>query len=61
MMGLIGTKLPRSKAMARGAFLGFMVSFAFYLSTGFTDVVSFLAGILYGVIIEYFAIKYDTE
>jgi len=31
----------------------------FYLSTGFTDVVSFLAGIVYGIIIEYIAFKYD--
>lgn len=61
MIGLIGTKLPRSKAMARGAFLGLMVSFAFYVSIGFADVVSFLAGILYGVIIEYVALKYGAE
>ena len=61
MLGLIGTKLPLSKAITRGAFLGLVVSFSFYISTGFTDIVSFLAGILYGMIIEYVAIKYDTE
>jgi hypothetical protein len=34
-----------------GAVLGLLVSLAFYLSTGMTDLVSFLAGIVYGVII----------
>ncbi|NCB41376.1 MAG: hypothetical protein EOM59_01950 [Clostridia bacterium] len=61
MIGLIGAKLPLSKAITRGAFLGLIVSFSFYISTGFTDIVSFLAGVLYGMIIEYVAIKYDTE
>lgn len=61
MIGLISLKLPMSKAVARGAFLGLIVSFSFYISTGFADIVSFLAGVLYGMIIEYVAIKYDTE
>lgn len=43
----------RSKALLRGAFLGLLVSFAFYSSTGFEDPVSFVAGILYGVILEW--------
>lgn len=42
----------RSKALLRGAFLGLIVSFAFYSSTGFHDHVSFIAGILYGSILE---------
>jgi len=42
----------RSKALLRGAFLGLVVSFAFYSSTGFQDHISFVAGILYGAIIE---------
>lgn len=61
MIGLAASKLPLSKALARGALLGLMVSFAFYVSIGFADVVSFLAGILYGVIIEYVALKYDSR
>lgn len=61
MIGLISSKLELSKAVARGALLGLIVSFSFYISTGFADAVSFLAGILYGMIIEYFAIKYGTE
>ena len=42
----------RNKALLRGAFLGLLVSFAFYSSTGFQDHVSFVAGILYGAILE---------
>ncbi|MBN2259848.1 MAG: hypothetical protein JW702_04860 [Clostridiales bacterium] len=42
----------RRKALLRGAFLGLLVSFAFYSSTGFQDHISFVAGILYGVILE---------
>lgn len=41
------------KLIIRGAILGLLVSFAFYATTGFSDVVSFLAGIVYGIIIEY--------
>ena len=42
----------RSKALLRGALLGLLVSFAFYSSTGFQDHISFVAGIVYGVILE---------
>ncbi|MBN2285034.1 MAG: hypothetical protein JXI43_01200 [Tissierellales bacterium] len=42
----------KSKALLRGALLGLMVSFAFYSSTGFSDPISFIAGIVYGVILE---------
>ncbi len=42
----------RSMALLRGAFLGLLVSFAFYSSTGFQDHISFVAGIVYGVILE---------
>lgn len=42
----------------KGAFLGFLVSLAFYLSTGMNDLVSFLAGIVYGVIIVWVAKKF---
>jgi len=42
----------RSKALLRGALLGLLVSFAFYSSTGFVDLISFVMGILYGVILE---------
>ena len=62
LMGLViglAVDLPQlSKALGRGAFLGLLVSFAFYSATGFTDPVSFFAGVLYGMIMEYMAYKY---
>jgi uncharacterized membrane protein len=51
-VGAPWAKTSRSKSLLRGAFLGLLVSFAFYSSTGFQDPVSFVAGILYGAILE---------
>ncbi len=45
-------KTNRNQALLRGAILGLMVSFAFYSATNFQDPVSFIAGIVYGVILE---------
>ena len=59
VIGLAGGNPGWPKIIGRGAFFGLVVSLTFYLSTGFTDVVSFLAGIVYGIIIEYIAFKYD--
>jgi uncharacterized membrane protein len=42
----------KSNALLRGALLGLLVSFAFYSATSFKDPVSFVAGIVYGVILE---------
>lgn len=42
----------------RGAILGLIVSLAIFLSTEFRDVPSFLAGIVYGLIIEHVAARY---
>ena len=58
---LIGltTMKPGLNGLIRGAYLGFIVSLAFYLSTGMNDLVSFLAGIVYGVIIVAVARKYE--
>jgi hypothetical protein len=44
--------------LARGAFMGLVISTAFFLSTGFRDFLSYPAGILYGLIIDYVATKY---
>ena len=52
VVGAPWTASSRSWVLLRGALLGLMVSFAFYSSTGFSDHISFLAGILYGVILE---------
>ncbi|QRN84762.1 hypothetical protein JR334_07135 [Clostridia bacterium] len=53
VIGLAIKNLELKKALARGAILGFLVSFAFYSSTGFADPVGFSAGIVYGIIIEF--------
>jgi len=58
VIGLLDGKIGMPKVLYRGAFIGLIVSFAFYSSTGFGDPVGFIAGIIYGVIIEYVAIKY---
>jgi len=60
LIGLAVGNLGWPKVIGRGALFGLIVSFAFYSSTGFNDIVSFLAGILYGIIIEYIAFKYDN-
>ena len=44
--------------LVKGGFLGLIVSFAFFLSTGMNDLISFLAGIVYGVIIVAVTRKY---
>ncbi|MDO9494018.1 hypothetical protein [Acetobacterium sp.] len=65
LMGLViglpwlHTGIP--KLLGRGAVLGLIVSFAYYSSTGFIDIVSFLAGIAYGMIIEYVAFRFGSE
>ena len=64
LMGiLIGMSdpLPKMKAILRGALLGLLVSLAFYLSTGFSDSVTFLVGIFYGAIIALVAKIYGEE
>ena len=37
----------------RGLLLGMAVSLAFFLTTGFRDIIAFFAGGVYGVVIEY--------
>ncbi|MDW7669300.1 MAG: hypothetical protein SCJ93_10785 [Bacillota bacterium] len=63
IMGLVIGLAPKSKEITyiliRGAGLGLVVSFAYFATTGFVDVVSFIAGIGYGVIIEYTAYRFD--
>lgn len=57
VIGLACGRLNILQAIGRGAFLGLLVSFAFYSSMGFKDVIGFIAGIVYGVIIEYAALR----
>jgi len=60
VIGATWRNLSLPKVIGRGAILGLIVSFAFYSSTGFNDIVSFLAGIIYGIILEYVAFKFST-
>ena len=57
VIGLVWSKVNTMQAIARGAILGLLVSFAFYSSTGFADLIGLIAGIVYGVIIEYVALR----
>lgn len=43
----------------RGLFFGFVISGSFYLATAFKDTPGFIAGIVYGVIIDYVATRYE--
>lgn len=52
VIGAPWIETDRKTSLMRGGILGLMVSFAFYATTGFQDPISFLAGVLYGVIIE---------
>ena len=56
MIGLAGDLILIKKDwnwLLRGAILGLVVSGAYFLTSGAGDWVSFIAGILYGVIIEF--------
>jgi len=61
VIGLAWGKLSTWQAIGRGAFLGLLVSFAFYSSTDFKDLIGFLAGIVYGVIIELVALRLSAK
>ncbi|NLA33040.1 MAG: hypothetical protein GX864_03795 [Mollicutes bacterium] len=52
VIGAPWSNLKRNKELFRGGILGLLVSFAFYASTNFQDPISFIAGIIYGVILE---------
>ncbi|HSW59678.1 MAG TPA: hypothetical protein VLJ60_02710 [bacterium] len=47
------------KVLLRGAFLGLIISGSFYLATAFKDTPGFVAGIVYGIIIDFVASKFD--
>lgn len=64
LMGLVIGLFSRPKdlklGLIRGLFLGAFVSFAFYSATEFRDLMGFMAGLAYGVIIElvlYYKVK----
>lgn len=57
VIGLFGGQYKLHILLTRGALLGALVSLAFYSATGFSDLIGFLAGIVYGVIIEFVLYK----
>jgi hypothetical protein len=59
VIGAINEQAKPSGLIIRGALIGLVVSFAFYSAAGFGDVVSFLAGIVYGSIIELVSRRYQ--
>ena len=62
LMGIvIGLVADRRRIMVvlRGALLGLMVSLAFFITTEFKDPIGFIAGIGYGIIIDYVATNYS--
>ena len=61
LFGLLSTNLILSKRLVRGFILGLFVSFAFYVATDFNDLTGFLAGGVYGVIIEFVAYKFELK
>jgi hypothetical protein len=56
LMGFVFAMLPINisftKKIIRGILIGLLVSFAFYSATNFNDLMGFIVGGLYGVIIE---------
>ncbi len=66
VMGLViglaaGWQISKGKnnVLLRGAILGLIISFSLYLATDFKDLPGFLAGIVYGIIIDSIASKYQ--
>lgn len=52
VIGAPWIETDRKTSLIRGGILGLVVSFAFYATTGFQDPISFIAGVVYGVLIE---------
>jgi len=62
MIGLAGGIIVikgRFNPLLRGLIFGLMVSLALFLSTELRDPLGFMAGVFYGVIIDYLASKYS--
>ena len=61
VIGAIKENAGTVGSILRGALIGLVVSFAFFSAAGYGDWVSFLAGIVYGVIIELFAHRFGRQ
>lgn len=60
VMGLLIAFVDRVKLnpFFRGGLFGLIISSAFFLSTSFRDIPGFIAGIVYGVIIDYISSRW---
>ena len=54
-------KTTTKNIVLRGLFFGFVISGSFYLATEFRDTPGFLAGLMYGVIIDFIATRYGQQ
>lgn len=54
-------KTTTKNIVLRGLFFGFVISGSFYLASEFRDTPGFMAGLAYGVIIDYVATKYGQK
>ncbi|MFO8193063.1 MAG: hypothetical protein R6U08_09965 [Bacillota bacterium] len=61
VIGLLDGRKELTVLLIRGALVGLVVSFAFYSATGFGDLMGFIVGAVYGIIIEYVAYKYGQR
>lgn len=61
VLGLITINHPLMVRLIRGLLIGLLVSFAFYSSTEFLDFTGFIAGGVYGIIIEFAAYKLEKK
>jgi hypothetical protein len=57
--GIVLVKKELLNSLLRGAILGFMVSLSWYLASEARDFPGFLAGIAYGIIIDFIVTKYS--
>ena len=60
-IGLITWKISLPKRLIRGLIVGLFISFAFYSATSFSDTTGFLAGGVYGIIIEYVGYRFEKK
>ena len=51
-------KETKSSILLRGFLLGLLISGSLYIATGFIDFPGFIAGVVYGIIIDHVASKY---
>lgn len=63
LIGLAGEIVLLKKDLAncllRGALLGLIVSLSWYVASDVRDLMGFLAGIVYGIVIDFIATKYS--